>query len=95
MHNQVAGGDFSYVERLRRMPAGAAVASRPEPGPDGAPAESSSSSDDEGSSGGGSEGSTDGMDVDGAPGGELRRQQAPVVDEDGFQVVARRGGRQN
>ena len=87
MHNQVAGGDDSYIQKLREsQPMGAShMEARPAvPGED----EGSSSSDDE--EGSGSEDGGEAMDVDmeDAP---AAAPQGPVVDEDGFQVVQRKG----
>lgn len=93
MHNQVAAGDFSYVESLRQQqPANAAACQNA----DGSNAAAeSSSSDDEDS---GSEGEDDAMDAEG--GEDMEMDEAPpaqpLVDEDGFQVVQRKGrGRKN
>lgn len=86
MYTQVSRGDASYVESLRQQaPASAAACQNA----DGAAAEDSSSSDEEdGSDSEGeamdAEGGED-MDMDDAP------PAGPVVDEDGFQVVQRKG----
>lgn len=97
MHNQVAAGDFSYVQQMReaaaqQAAAAAAAASQRvangEPGAD----EDSSSEDEEGSDGEDAmdaEGGED-MEMDDAPAGE-QQPRGPVVDEDGFQVVQRKG----
>lgn len=132
MHNQVANGDMSYVDQLRRMqPAGVQTSLKdPRPQVPGAEDDSSSSSEDDGEEGGdaevrnpqhdfivyeeqfslfcvnlakvgvgGREASDhgedffaafllqggDAMDVDDAP------PQGPLIDEDGFQVVQRKG----
>jgi pre-rRNA-processing protein TSR2 len=94
-YNQVANGDISYVETLRqqyeqngtnqivaqsmRDPAQFLQA-----GEDGSSSSDDEDDDDEGDH---DEGDHDGMDID-----EDRGTQ-PLVDEDGFQVVQRRGGR--
>jgi pre-rRNA-processing protein TSR2 len=90
MHHRVAQGDFSYLESLRQQqPASAAACQNA----DGAAAteESSSSSDDEGS---GSD-SDDAMDAEGGEDMDMDEappvKSGPVVDEDGFQVVQRKG----
>ncbi|EFN51517.1 hypothetical protein CHLNCDRAFT_140215 [Chlorella variabilis] len=104
MHNQVAAGDFSYVQQMRVAAAAASqVAAASQRAPNGLSEadEDSSSSDDEGgdSQDGSSrnsmdaEGSED-MDVDdsgAAPQQRQQQQQGPIVDADGFQVVKRKG----
>ncbi|KAL4527219.1 hypothetical protein Ndes2526B_g09075 [Nannochloris sp. 'desiccata'] len=89
MHHRVAQGDFSYLESLRQQqPASAAACQNA----DGAAAEDSSSSDEEGEGGSGSDDAMDAgggedMDMDDAP----PVKSGPVIDEDGFQVVQRKG----
>ena len=94
MHNQVASGDFSYIESLRQQqPANAADCQNA----DGGAAEESSSDDEEESGSDDddamdAEGGED-MDMDGAP---PAQPSAPIIDEDGFQTVQRKGrGRKN
>ncbi|PSC70621.1 pre-rRNA-processing TSR2-like protein [Micractinium conductrix] len=98
MHNQVAAGDFSYVEQMRAAAAqaaaaAAAAAAASQRAPNGLPEadeDSSSSVDEEDGSDDDdamdAEGGED-MDMDDAP----QQPQGPVVDEDGFQVVQRKG----
>jgi pre-rRNA-processing protein TSR2 len=92
MHNQVAGGDASYVHSLQQVQPLAAGASQHVPRPivPGEDAESSSSDDggDDVENDAGGDGDVEVMDmqVD-----EQMNFQGPVVDEDGFQVVQRRG----
>ena len=90
MHNQVAGGDFSYLESLRQQQPASAAACQNADGP-AAEEEDSSSSDEEG----GSDDEGDAMDADGGEDMEMddAPPAGPVVDEDGFQVVQRKGSR--
>ena len=89
MHHRVAQGDFSYLESLRQQqPASAAACQNA----DGAAAEEDSSSSDDEEGGSGiddamdAEGGED-MDMDDAP----PVNTGPIIDEDGFQVVQRKG----
>jgi hypothetical protein len=96
LHNQVAGGDFTYVAQLRASAPAAVGASAREARPAGAGGDeggggsSSSSSGEEGEEEEGEEGG-DAMDVDAPPARAPRA--APAVDEDGFTAVARRSRR--
>lgn len=90
MHHRVAQGDFSYLESLRQQqPASAAACQNADPA---AAEESSSSSDDSGSD------DDDAMDAEGGEDMDMDDTvpappppAGPVVDEDGFQVVQRKG----
>lgn len=90
MHHRVAQGDYSYLESLRQQQPVSAAACQ---NADGAAAdEDSSSSDEEGEGEGGSDGAMDAgdaedMDMDDAP----PAKSGPIIDEDGFQVVQRKG----
>lgn len=92
MHNQVASGDTSYVESLRALQAPPSSASQQEIRPK-VPGEEDD--DDSSSSSSGSEEEDDqhdkgdAMDVD----DQLPQSRQPIVDEDGFQVVQRKGRR--
>lgn len=98
MHNQVAQGDFTYLQQLRAMPTPNTAACVRETAPDGMQEESSS--DEEGDSDDlEDEDDEDGdvaMDeVDMQVGSAPEQQRAePVIDEDGFQLVQRKGRRQ-
>ncbi len=86
MYTQVSRGDTSYVESLRQQaPASAAACQNA----DGAAAEESSSSDEEDGS------DSDGEAMDAEGGEDMEMDDAPpagpVVDEDGFQQVQRKG----
>lgn len=90
MHNQVALGDVSYVEALRRLQPIASAACQQEARPkDPEASEDSSSSDEESAD----EGEDDAMDVEGTEEMETEESNAagPIIDEDGFQLVQRKG----
>ncbi|GAB4815978.1 hypothetical protein N2152v2_003024 [Parachlorella kessleri] len=97
LYSQVAAGDYSYVEALRQLPnANTAAACQRDPAQQGGEEESSSEGDDEDMEG--QEGQDMEMDDAPPPGVPLQQQQQepeqrqqPVVDEDGFQVVQRKG----
>lgn len=79
MHNQVAGGDYTYVEALRRLQPLGVGASQQETRPaqgDGADGDDSSSSEDEG----GSEGDdgAEPMDAEVSPRAAAPRSSAPA-----------------
>lgn len=94
MHNQVAAGDFSYVQQMRQQAAAqqaAAAAAASQRAPNGLPEADDDSSSDEGS-----DDEDDAMDAEGGEDMEMddaaaAQPQGPVVDEDGFQVVQRKG----
>ena len=93
MHNQVAGGDASYVESLSKLQPSAAASSlreeRPSmtiPGEEDDGSSSSSSDEDEGNEGNTEEKGED-MDIDETP----DPSQETIIDEDGFQLVQRKG----
>lgn len=93
MHNQVASGDRSYVETLRLLqPVSAAVCQKENAPPD-PEADSSSSSDEDEEDGMGRDGA-DEMDMDDGPvagAGNQPAQTGPIIDEDGFELVQRKG----
>ena len=95
MHTQVSNGDASYIDSLRQQQPASAAACQNADGAAGADDDSSSSSDDEGSDDDDddddamdAEGGED-MDMDDAP--PPPPSTGPDVDEDGFQVVQRKG----
>lgn len=90
LYNQVARGDYSYLQTLRQSQPAPAAACQQEKRPDD-PEQDSSSSDEDGSD-------DDAMDADGDEemqdaGMEEDRsaRNQPVIDDDGFQVVQRKG----
>lgn len=93
MYNQVANGDLSYVETLKQQHENSVAKSLRDQGAgdfmgedDSSSSSSSSDDDDEENDGCGD------MDVDGEdPPASI--QNEPLVDEDGFTVVQRRGRR--
>ncbi|WPT16431.1 Pre-rRNA-processing protein tsr2 [Picochlorum sp. SENEW3] len=89
MYNQVANGDSSYVDTLRQQHQDRAALDKSVRDPGASHGgdfmgDSSSSDDDEEEQG--EEGSAEDVDMEEA-------DAAPVVDEDGFQMVQRRRGR--
>lgn len=94
MHNQVAGGDYSYVETLRKLPqlncAGSSQRDQNMQQDD----ESTSSEDEEDADSPEAAHHEDGdaMEMDDtSAGGSMQQPRQPIVDEDGFQVVQRKG----
>lgn len=92
MGEPIAGGGEGLVEKFER----AAAKARQEDGVRGYEAQREGNSDEESGSDSGSDTDSDGMDEDGdeemaEPRGS--RREAPVVDEDGFQMVPKKGGR--
>jgi len=91
MHHRVAQGDYSYLESLRQQQPVSAAACQNADGP--ADEDSSSSDEDEEGEGGGDgdgamdTGGAEDMDMDDAP----PAKSGPIIDEDGFQVVQRKG----
>jgi len=87
MHNQVASGDVSYIEELRKLhPVGISASQRIQRPEDGEN-EESSSSDEEAEEGDAMVGED--MDVDMCEG--PIEPKGPIIDDDGFQVVQRKG----
>ena len=85
MHHRIAQGDFSYLESLRQQqPVNAAACQNA----DGPAADDSSSSDDSES-----DNDDDAMDAEGGEDMDMddAAPSGPIVDEDGFQVVQRKG----
>jgi pre-rRNA-processing protein TSR2 len=98
MHNQVASGDHSYVESLRHLQPISAAVCQKESGPPDPEADSSSSSDEDqegGMKGDGADAAgPDDMDTDDGPlaGNQPEgAQNRPLIDEDGFELVQRKG----
>lgn len=95
MHNQVASGEVSYIETLRQLQPVSSTACQQEARPkDPEASEDSSSSEDEGEDeGGDSEGEA--MEVEGTEEMEMEVPTStlggPIIDEDGFQLVQRKG----
>lgn len=103
MYQECLVGNFSTIQRLAAQAAPPTAACVPDAAAaaldGGASAAGGNSSSSSGSDSEGDGEGTEGMDVDEAPVGvpleqqQQQQPQGPVVDEDGFQVVARRGGR--
>jgi pre-rRNA-processing protein TSR2 len=94
MHNQVASGEVSYIETLRQLQPVSSTACQQEARPnDPEASEDSSSSEGEGEDeGDDSEGEA--MEVEGSEEMETEDSNAlrgPIIDEDGFQLVQRKG----
>jgi pre-rRNA-processing protein TSR2 len=83
MHNQVATGDYSYIEQLKATPVPMPEACRQVFAPEDEENDSSSSDeDDDGSD----------MDVDDAMDEDQpTNNNGPIIDEDGFQLVEKKG----
>lgn len=87
MHNQVATGDYSYIEQLKATPVPMPEACRQVFAPEDEENDSSSSDEEEDGSG------SDGMDVDDAMDEDqpTNNNNGPIIDEDGFQLVEKKG----
>ena len=94
MHNQVASGEVSYIETLRRLQPVSSTACQQEARPkDPEASGDSSSSEDEGEDEG-DDSEDEAMEVEGTEEMETEDSntlRGPIIDEDGFQLVQRKG----
>lgn len=91
MYNQVATGDYSYVAQLKATPIPQAASCKEVIAPEDAENDSSSSDDEELDVDDGGQG--DGENVDDMMDTDEGAKQVSIIDEDGFQLVQRKGKR--